>query len=165
MTRTPQRSGSRPERGVMLLGLLLMLMLTAIGLMAAVEVWSTARQREQERELLFVGEQYRQAIRRYYYAMPPGKPRVLPATLESLLADDRFEVPVRHLRRLYPDPVTGSTEWGLVLVGDRIAGVHSQSTAAPLKHTGFAPSQVAFEDKASYQDWVFLFLPPRSARR
>jgi type II secretory pathway pseudopilin PulG len=149
----------------MLLGLLLMLMLTSIALLAAVDVWSTTRQREQERELLFVGEQYRQAIRHYYFATPSGQARVLPASLEVLLSDDRFPVPVHHLRRLYPDPITGRPEWGLVRVGDRISGVHSLSDHAPLKQTGFSPAQSSFEAKSSYQDWVFVFVPSRNARR
>ena len=155
----------RWARGMMLLGLLLMLMLSSIALMGAAEVWSTTRQHEQESELLFVGTQYQQAIRRYYYAAPSGKARMLPARLENLLSDDRFDVPVHHLRRLYPDPVTGSSDWGLVLVDDRIVGVHSPSDARPLKQTGFAPAQAGFEAKSSYKEWVFLFMPPRSARK
>ena len=165
MTRLHMRSAQRHERGLMLLGLLLMLMLSGIGLMAAVEVWSTTRQREQERELLFVGEQYQQAIRHYYFSAPPGKPRVLPARLEDLLGDDRYPVPVRHLRRLYLDPITGHSEWGVVRVDERIAGVHSLSEATPRKQAGFGPNQTALDAKPSYQDWVFQFLPPRTARK
>lgn len=164
MTR-PSAHYRRSRRGVMLLGLLLMLMLGSIVLMAAAEVWGTTRQREQERELMFVGEQYRQAIRRYYFAAPPGQPRVLPSRLDLLLADDRYPVPVRHLRRLYPDPMTGDVEWGLVLSNDRVAGVHSQSEQVPIKQTGFAAAQAAFETKSSYRDWLFVFQPPRSVRR
>lgn len=148
----------------MLLGLLLMLMLGSIALTAAAEVWSVARQREQEHELLYVGEQYRQAIRRYYFAAPPGQPRVLPARLALLLEDDRYPVPVRHLRRLYPDPVTGG-DWDLMLIDERIAGVLSRSDTAPLKRTGFPSAQASFEDKGSYRDWVFAFTPPRLARK
>lgn len=159
-------NGSRTAgRGVMLLGLLLMLMLGSIALLAAAEVWTTTRQREQESELLFVGEQYRQAIRRYYFAAAAGQGRTLPARLQDLLVDDRFEVPVHHLRRLYPDPITGRDEWGLVLVGDRIAGVHSLSDAVPLKQSGFAPAQAGFEARQAYKEWVFLFTPARNARK
>ncbi|WP_372528016.1 type II secretion system protein [Piscinibacter sp.] len=151
-------------RGVMLLGLLLMLMLAAIAAMAAAEVWATTRQREREQELLFVGDQYRRAIRHYYYASPRGQARVLPAKLEDLLADNRFPQPVQHLRRLYPDPITDGAEWGLLMRGDRIAGVYSMSQAQPLKQTGFDGPNAGFETKSSYRDWVFLFLPPRATR-
>ena len=67
--------------GVVLLVLLLALALGGIALMAAVDVASIARQRAREQELLFVGDQYRQAIRRYYYAAPNGAKKVLPASL------------------------------------------------------------------------------------
>ena len=157
-----KRSG-RPGRGlgVVLLALLLVLALGGIGLMAAVDVWSVTRQREREQELLFVGNQYRQAIQRYYFATPSGGPRVLPDSVDALLADDRFPIPVHHLRRAYPDPITGTAEWGFVRVGDRILGVYSRSEAAPLKQAGFAPGYQQFNDKTSYRDWVFAFIPPR----
>jgi type II secretory pathway pseudopilin PulG len=158
-------SRASPVRGLMLLGLMLMLMLASFALLGAAEVWSTTRQREQERELLFVGEQYRAAIRHYYFAAPPGRPRVFPARLEQLLEDDRYPVPVHHLRRLYPDPLTGTSDWGLVVVADRIAGVHSLSDAVPIKQTGFAAGQAAFENQTSYREWKFVFVPPRSGRR
>lgn len=163
-----QRPHSRPAhrvRGVMLLALLLLLMLGSIAAMGAVEVWATTRQREQEQELLFAGSQYRQAIRHYYFSSPAGQPRALPAKLEDLLIDNRFALPVRHLRRLYPDPITSGPEWGLVLQGDRIAGVYSLSEAQPLKQTGFNAAESGFEAKASYRDWIFRFTPPRVTRK
>lgn len=143
----------------MLLALLLALALGGIALMAAVDVWSLSRQRLREQELLFVGNQYRQAIQRYYFGAPPGTPRVLPRNLEELLADDRFPDPVHHLRRLYPDPVTGSTEWGLVVIRDRIAGVHSLSDKEPVKKAGFPPDYLQLGGKASYREWIFAIGP------
>jgi type II secretory pathway pseudopilin PulG len=140
---------------VVLLALLLALALGGIGLMAAVDVWSLARQRMREQELLFVGDQYRKAIQRYYFGAPQGTPRVLPAKLEDLLEDDRYPVPVRHLRRLYPDPITGSAEWGLQRDGQRVAGVYSLSEKPPVKRAGFAPGYEQFSDKAAYRDWIF----------
>ncbi len=151
----------KAERGVVLLALLLALALLGIGLMVAVDVWAITRQREREQELLFVGDQYRQAIQRYYYGAPPGVARVLPASLDDLLEDDRYPVPVHHLRRPYPDPITGSPEWGLVRAGERIAAVYSLSEAKPLKQAGFAAAYQFFADKASYRDWVFAFVGAR----
>jgi len=142
--------------GVVLLALLLALALGGIALMAAVDVWSLARQRAREQELLFVGEQYRLALQSYYLGAPPGAGRALPARLEDLLEDDRYPVPVRHLRRLYPDPMTGSAEWGVLRVGEHIAGVYSLSEKEPIKKAGFAPDYQQFSDKKSYRDWVFV---------
>jgi type II secretory pathway pseudopilin PulG len=145
----------RRARGVVLLTLLIALMLASIGLMAAVDVWSVARQREREQELLFVGEQYRLAIQSYYYGAPPGARRQLPARLDDLLEDNRYPVPVRHLRRLYPDPVTASSDWGLVRIGDGIAGVYSLSDKPPIKQAGFAPAYEHFNGRTAYSQWIF----------
>ena len=150
---------TQPARGVVLLVLLLTLMLGAIGAMAAVDVYATARQREQEAELLFVGEQYRQAIRRYYFGAPPGQVKALPLSLQDLLEDRRYPQPVRHLRRLYLDPMTPEGEWALLMQDNRIVGVHSLSRAHPLKQKGFAAAQSAFEGRTSYAEWEFHFRP------
>ena len=151
----------RSVRGAVLLAFLLAIALAGLASMAAVDVWSMTRQRERETQLLFVGDQYRAAIRDYYYGGPSGAGRALPTSLEMLLDDDRYPVPVHHLRRLYPDPITGSDDWGLLMVGDRIMGVYSKSEAQPIKQAGFPPIDVTFADKTSYRDWVFAFVPGR----
>lgn len=166
--RRAQRPGRRPSlrsrgRGVVLLAFLLALALAGLGAMVAMDVWSVTRQREREQELLFIGHQYRAAIRDFYLGGPAGAGRALPTSLEMLLDDDRYPIPVHHLRRLYPDPITGSTDWGLLMVGDRIMGVYSKSEAQPLKQKGFALIDSAFEDKTSYRDWVFAFVAGRHA--
>jgi type II secretory pathway pseudopilin PulG len=152
------------QRGLMLLALLIVLLFSSVLALAAAEVWATARQREREAELLFVGQQYRQALRQYYFAAPNAASRTLPASLADLLEDKRYPLPVRHLRRLYADPVTGGTDWGLVKRGDLIVGVHSLSDAKPLKQTGFNRLDQAFEGRPSYREWAFLFVPPASNR-
>lgn len=152
------------ERGVMLLATLLVLALLGIGLMVGVDVWSVSRQRERERELLFVGDQYRQAIRRYYLVAPPGGGRSLPPSVAVLLDDDRFPIPVHHLRRAYPDPMSGAADWGLLRAGDRIIGVYSTSDKHPIKQAGFPPPYLQFEEAQSYRDWVFAFQIPRAGR-
>lgn len=157
--RARLRSTARRANGVVLLVLLIALALGGIALMAAVDVWSLARQRAQEQELLFVGNQYRQAIQRYYFGAPAGSPRSLPLSLANLLEDDRYPVPVRHLRRLYPDPITGSDDWGLLRVGDRLSGVHSLSEKQPVKQAEFPPGYRFFEGLKSYRDWSFAVSP------
>lgn len=149
------------QRGAVMLAFLLALALAGLGAAAAFDVWSVTRQREREQQLLFVGHQFRAAIRDYYYAGPAGAGRSLPPRLELLLDDDRFPVPVHHLRRLYADPITGSTDWGLLMAGDRIMGVYSKSEAPPIKQKGFALVDSSFEDKSSYRDWVFAFVAGR----
>ncbi len=148
----------RPPRGVALLALLVALALMAAALLTAAEVASTTRQRATEEELLFVGDQYRRAIERYWYAAPPGQPRRLPQRVEQLLLDDRYPQPVQHLRRAYADPFGG--EWIWVRVGDRLAGLHSAARVAPLKQARFKARDSGFAAAADVSQWIFLFVPP-----
>ena len=60
------------QRGIVLLAMRLALAILGVFMMAAADVWQVTRQRERERELLFVGHQYRNAIRSYLLAAPPG---------------------------------------------------------------------------------------------
>jgi type II secretory pathway pseudopilin PulG len=145
------------RRGFVLMGLLLVMALSGIALMAAVDVWTLQRQREREQELLFAGDAYRQAIRHYYFGAPPGTARTLPKSLDVLLQDDRYPQPVHHLRRLYPDPITGKAEWGERRLGDFIVGVFSLSESRPIKQAGFSAANAEFEAKQSYKEWRFDF--------
>lgn len=147
------------QGGWVLLALLFILAALGTGMAAVGTVWSTVAQREKEAELLFVGEQYRRALESYQ-RHGTGAEKTYPPSLEALLQDRRFPMPVRHLRRLYPDPMTGRPEWGLVRDAQGgIVGVHSLAEGAPLKTAGFAPHQAGFEEAASYREWVFRARP------
>lgn len=143
------------ERGFTYLGVLFLVLLMGIALAGAGQLWSTASQRARERDLLWVGGQYAQALRSYYRASP-GVAQY-PAALEDLLEDNRFPQALRHLRRLYPDPFTGSADWGLIRSFDgRIAGIYSQSRQRPLKQAHFPAQWVEFEGLGSHADWRFV---------
>jgi type II secretory pathway pseudopilin PulG len=130
------------------------------GLALAGEVWHTSAMREKEADLLHIGNEYRKAIERYYVSGPKQYPK----SLADLVKDPRKPGTVRHLRRLYPDPITGKEEWGLVKSDDGgIAGVYSTSEAAPLKTGGFAVRDASFEGKTKYSDWQFIFAPAQAA--
>lgn len=133
--------------------------LVGIGLAAAGTLWRTESQRAREAELLFIGDQYRQAIRSYY-TLEPALPR-FPASIDELLEDRRRTGIVRHLRRAWRDPMTGEA---FVLIhtpdGQGIVGVHSASTEAPFKTAGFALADEKFAGKQSYAEWHFVFEPP-----
>ena len=147
----------RRGRGFTYLAALYAVALLAGGLAVAGEMWHTTALREKEAELLFAGHQYRQAIARYYLS---GPQRQFPRSLEDLLRDPRRPGNERYLRRLYPDPLTGSTEWGLVKAPDGgIQGVYSLSPAKPLKLSGFKARDQALEGAATYTDWKFVFAP------
>jgi len=148
------------QRGLAYIGLLLLIAVIGITAGAAADVWVTTRQRQKEVELLWVGNQIRSAILSYSGSSPGGVPSY-PMRLEDLLRDNRSAGIRRHLRRIYPDPMTGKTDWVLMPAPQGgIAGVHSSSTERPLKQTGFRPRDMIFENKSSYTEWQFSALPP-----
>lgn len=146
----------RRALGFTYLSILFAVAIFGTGLALIGEVWHTAAAREREAELLQVGDEYRKAIERYYLSGP----RQYPRTLADLLKDPRQPGTVRHLRRLYPDPISGGAEWGVIKAPDGgVAGVFSQSDASPLKVAGFAVRNAEFEGKQKYSDWRFVYSP------
>lgn len=146
------------SRGVTYLGVLLLVAVLGLGLAATGEVWQTAAQRERENQLIFVGNQYRKAIERYYRSTQ-GDGR-FPRELGNLLKDPRRPDTRRYLRTLYADPISGKADWGLVRAPDGgIAGVYSLSEDAPIKTTGFRPENAALAGRTKYVDWKFEYVP------
>jgi type II secretory pathway pseudopilin PulG len=146
------------QRGFTYIGVLFIVLVIGIGLASVGTVWNTQMQREKERELLFVGAQFRSAIAQYH-ASSPGAGRY-PMQLEELLRDDRYPGVRRYLRRIYRDPMTGKSEWGLVKGPDGgILGVHSLAEGRPLKNAGFTEADAAFVDVETYADWKFVATP------
>jgi type II secretory pathway pseudopilin PulG len=149
----------RSARGFTYLGVLFLLALAGVSLLAVSIFASHAARLEREAELLFVGEQYRQAIRRYA-AANAMLPERYPRELASLLKDPHAPDTRRYLRRLYRDPVSGSEDWGLVRApGGWIVGVYSLARAKPIKQANFSPGQESFAGAKSYADWRFLADP------
>ncbi len=144
------------EAGFTYLTVLFVVAFMGLGLALAGEVWQTALARDREMELLYAGNQYRRAIERYYVSGP----RQFPRTLEDLLKDPRKPGTERYLRKLYFDPLTGKSEWGIVKAPDGgIMGVYSVSEDSPKKVAGFAFANREFEGAAKYSDWKFVYNP------
>ena len=160
--RAGSETGSVPaarQHGFTYIGLLIAVAIIGAALAAAGVVWHTTQQRERERELLFVGGQMRQAIGHYYNA-GGGPAKQYPQSLEDLLRDPRQPGVTRYLRKLYYDPITGTSEWGLVKdAGDRIVGVFSLSEERPIKQTNFSVADREFEGKEKYSEWAFVYRP------
>ena len=149
-----------PQGGFTYVGLLLALALMAGAAATTLDFGATMQRKAAEEELLFVGEQYRRAIRSYHDAAI-SVPRY-PKSLEDLLKDPRFPGTRRHLRQLYADPITQKSDWGTVPApGGGIMGVYSLSNDAPIKVEGFEYEQRDFNGKAEYGDWKFVFVPGR----
>ncbi len=95
----------------------------SIGLGAASSNIDTALKREREKELIFIGKQYQQALTSYQNQSS----NVLPTQLSQLLTDNRALKPVHHLRKPFLDPMTHQA-WGLVRnPQNQIIAVYSRS--------------------------------------
>ena len=165
MTR-PRLRGDSGQRGAVLL--LLLVAVTLLGLLAGIAgtSWQTIVQRGREADLLWTGSRIRQAIESYYNSsLTRGKGAALnafPGQLEDLLRDPRFLDVKRHLRRLYPDPMTGG-EWELIRApGGGIMGVCSTSVKKPFRQDGFSDENRSLAGQQSYRNWLFIYDPQRS---
>lgn len=153
------------QRGFTYLGLLLAVVLIGLALASAGTLWSVARKREREQELLHIGHKFREAIGRYY-ENTPGIIKQYPPSLEALLRDDRFPLPRRYLRQIYNDPMTDLPYWGFIAApSGGIMGVHSLGTGSTSKIANFSQADMAFEGKLFYAEWVFTYVPSALAAR
>jgi type II secretory pathway pseudopilin PulG len=144
--------------GFTYIGVLMLVAISGIGLAGVGIVWHQDAQREREKELLFIGEEYRKAIGSYY-ENSPNATKQYPKTLDDLTLDNRFPVTKRHLRKLYADPFSRENAWGLVMQQGLITGVYSTSEQAPIKKTGFLPQYETFGSVEKYSEWKFIYAP------
>lgn len=151
---SPRRSAGFTYAGILFAIVVLGLLLGLAG-----TLWSTSERREREARLLWTGDQYRRAIASYYLK-GPALIKQYPQSLDDLIADQRGPLLQRHLRRIYPDPMTGEADWQLERQADgAISGVRSTSQQRPIKQTGFRPQEAAFEAAGCYCDWLFEYQP------
>ncbi|MFA9440110.1 type II secretion system protein [Uliginosibacterium sp. sgz301328] len=164
----------RRPAGFTYIGLLILLAVIGLAAAATVQAGSIAQRRQAEDELIFVGLQFKKALRAYYESTPAGSAMTAPRKLEDLLRDPRYPFTRRYLRKLYDDPLTGSSDWGIIRSGDGgIVGVYSESLDKPIRMANFPDELFYFEGKKSYHDWVFVYgvvcqnsgceLPPQNA--
>lgn len=152
------------QQGFVYLALLLFLAMYGAMTASVVAAGANIGRRAAEEELLFVGQQFRNAIQSYYESGAGG--RRYPVSLDELLVDKRTPGVHRHLRKVFTDPLTGNEDWGLVRTPDGvgIVGVYSKAAGAPVKVDGFTAEWAAFQGAAKYSDWVFAYVP-RAANR
>lgn len=154
MVRMLQRNQGFTYMAVLFMTAIMGTVLAAMG-----TIWSTAQQREKERELLFIGSEFRKAIGTYY-ERTPGTMKRYPTSLKDLLKDNRQLSTVRHLRRIYIDPMTLKAEWGLVKAADGgVMGIYSQSELTPFKKNNFSALDESFTKAEKYSQWRFVYEP------
>jgi type II secretory pathway pseudopilin PulG len=181
-------TGSCKQAGFTYIALLIAVVFFGLGSVGAARILASTERVEREAELLFIGHQFRQAIRSYVQSGP--KAGQYPATLQDLLQDNRLPTPRRHLRRLFVDPITGKADWGLINAPEGgVMGVYSLSDREPQKRANFevedanfaaaleplssAPTTVQLNPldatpfTYSYKDWKFIYRPtvPGAARQ
>lgn len=153
------RYGARVA-GFTYVGVVLMMAVLGLAAAATVRLGAIVERRAAEEELLAIGNEFRNAFISYAIATPPGLPRT-PSSLQALLKDPRFPEPRRHLRRIYPDPLTGDDAWATVaaIPGPGIMGVYSTAGGKPIKIGNFDLRFQDFDGKTSYTDWKFMAPP------
>lgn len=152
------------QRGFSLLGLLILIAILGIVAASNVQVGTLLQRRTAEQELLFVGKEFQRALASYAAATPIGAPRG-PTSLDDLLRDPRFPGVRRHLRRVYVDPMTGTTSWGLLRGPEgRIVAVYSLSEGQPIKQAGFDAELLHLAQRVRYSEWLFGIVAALPAR-
>jgi type II secretory pathway pseudopilin PulG len=152
------KGGARvAQGGFAYLALLISIAIIGVAAAGTIELGAIYQRRMAEKELLYVGGEFQRALLDYAENTPLGQP-TQPRTLDELLLDPRYPNPVRHLRKLYADPMTGKADWVLVkgLDGQMIIGIHSASTARPIQVAHFPKEFRGFEKKKRYTEWVFV---------
>jgi type II secretory pathway pseudopilin PulG len=152
---SPGKSRRLRARGFTYVWAMAALAIFALGLAAVGPLFAADAQREREQELLRIGRLYAQAIADYH-AASPGSVKRYPPSLDALLADTRFVGTVRHLRRLYPDPMQPDRPWGLVRAADgSIRGLYSAHEGQPLRTAAVDLGVVVLPPARRYSDWQF----------
>jgi type II secretory pathway pseudopilin PulG len=144
----------RGQAGYTYLFLIVSIVLIGLAVSVVARQWKTEIKREKEAELLFRGDQIRQAIG--LYSLTPRVGNTYPKKLEDLVKDPSFSQTRRYLRKLYKDPITND-DFELVKEGDALKGVRSKSTDTPMKDGNFPPVYQQFALAQSYHDWIFVY--------
>lgn len=109
--------------GFTYVGVLLAISILSIGLTLVAEIWVKTVERQKRAELIWVGNQYIQAIESYYQSKT-GSIHYYPPNLQSLILDERYLGIKRHIRTLYPNPFTGRADWMIISANEGgVAGV------------------------------------------
>lgn len=149
---------TRSEAGFTFIAVLIMVVVMGIMLGAVGQSVSVILKREREKELIFRGLQYRDAIERWSKKGVPLKD--LKDLVEPTVSSNASASKDRFLRKLYKDPITGG-EWQVLPIPpdpvQGIWGVASKSSEEPFKQGDFPEVIKDFKGKTKYSDWKFEF--------
>ncbi len=149
---------TRSEAGFTFIAVLIMVVVMGIMLGAIGQSVSVVMKREREKELIFRGLQYRDAIERWSKKGVPLKD--LKDLVEPTVSSNASASKDRFLRKLYKDPITGG-EWKTLPTPpdpvQGIWGVASKSSDEPFKQGDFPEVIKDFKGKTKYSDWEFVY--------
>ncbi|MBI5924866.1 MAG: type II secretion system protein [Aquabacterium sp.] len=123
---------SRSQVGFTYLMLLWWVAISGVLLTALAQRWTVEAQRQKEMDLVFKAGQIKSAIEAYAKVPVHEGAGRYPGQLSDLLEDRRTGSVRHHLRRLWPDPITGQP-WGLIRDQEGIKGVFSLSRKKPMR--------------------------------
>ncbi|HEU5182396.1 MAG TPA: hypothetical protein VFW45_16540 [Candidatus Polarisedimenticolia bacterium] len=103
-----ERNRSR-ESGHLLIAVMIGITLLLIFMTVVAQQWSSLERRENEKELIFRGNQYAKAIKKYQGEHGGA----YPTSLESLM--ELGPRRLRYIRRLYRDPMAPDGKWGILI--------------------------------------------------
>lgn len=147
------------QTGFVYIAVLVALLLVALASQGVMTSVAQQAQREREDALLRIGQMYVQAIGSYYQASP-GIQKQWPRTLDDLLEDKRLISVQRHIRELYPDPISRN-DWTLILAPTGgVQGVASSSMAQPVRGAAIELDGLILAPAVHYADWQFIYQPP-----
>ncbi|MHC9060950.1 hypothetical protein [Pantoea sp. y20] len=150
------------QGGFTYLMLLLALTAVALSLLKSQDAIKMQRRQQQETELLFRGEQIREAMR--LYRIDEHGNGCFPSGFEALIRDTRSGKTRYHLRQWFTDPLTGQKAWGMIFDDQhRWIGVYSKGLGKPLRKEGFVKDSEKFRDAKNYREWAFTLEKDPSA--
>jgi len=159
MRPAPYRLCPPRRDGFTYIGLLVLITVIGVASAATATIAELARRRAAEEQLLSVGKQYIKAFLEYELYTPAGHATRAPSRLEDLLRDPRLPGVRRHIRQLYPDPVTGKLDWQLISApGGGIMGIKSASCEQTIKRSFPDGDWMYLNGRKRYCDWEFTYV-------
>jgi len=149
---------ARSETGFTYIAALVLVVVMGIMLGAIGQSVKVIMTREREKELIFRGLQYRDAIERWSKKGVPLKD--LKDLVEPTVSSNVSASKDRLLRKLYKDPITGGDWKTLPNPPDPIQGIYgvaSPSSDKPFKQDNFPEVIKDFKGKEKYSDWQFIY--------
>lgn len=122
----PCGAAGRRQGGYTYLWVLIAVAVLGVGLVAQAEVGVASTHRARMAQADWAGAQYARAIASYF-ELAPGGVKAFPLRLDELTEDRRGPTVRRHLRQLYPNPLSGDGRWTPIrAAGGAIVGVRLQ---------------------------------------